>query len=179
MSIKIYTKTGDKGETGYLGGRIAKDSLLIETIGEIDELNAIIGICATFESVIQTRLVRVQGELFSIGAIFADYEDKLKIDYAVGEWVLKLENEIDEIEAKLEPLKNFILPGGTAEAAHLHLARGVCRRVERHIVSFHKNHQVQKTQTSQYYFNRLSDWLFVMARYANQQADRADTLWRS
>ena len=180
--MKIYTKTGDAGETGlFAGGRVAKDSLRVEAYGAVDELNAVIGLARTVadDATLTAALARVSSELFSLGADLATPLD------AGSAWIVRvgdgmtarLENEIDGFEAELPPLTNFILPGGTPLAAHLHLARTVCRRAERRTV--HLSHAEPLNDAALRYLNRLSDWLFVAARLANHRADRTDEPWIS
>lgn len=176
--MSIYTKSGDKGETGVLGGRrISKNSLRITAIGEIDELNAVIGMMQTQKLMENTAeiLQQIQNDLFMIGAELADPEDKGTAPLFKATNAEKLEHWIDEREKKLPPLKNFILPGGTPFAAYAHLARAVCRRAERAVVTLH-----EKEPTNQQiiiYFNRLSDLLFMLARENNLEKKQKETLW--
>lgn len=180
--MKIYTKTGDSGETSlFAGGRVSKNHLRIHTYGTVDELNSILGLAVAFgeEADIQGRLQRVQNELFQLGSDLATPLD------AKAEWIVRMDNapiqrleeEIDSLEQELEPLTNFILPGGTACAAHLHQARTVCRRAERWLVALNENEKTN--ELSLQYLNRLSDWLFVIARLANSRANIADIVWQS
>lgn len=165
----IYTKTGDKGETGYLGGRISKSHPLIVLLGDLDELNALLGSL----SGVDTKLThRIQSELFSISALAADWEDKLKLAYPVGDWINRLEKEIDNWEAELPILKNFILPSGM-----LHLSRAVCRRVERSLVKVLEFQDSAKLRSILPYINRLSDWLFTLARKNNLDQGISETKW--
>ncbi len=180
--MKIYTKTGDAGETGlFAGGRVAKDSLRVEAYGAVDELNAVIGLARTVtdDATLAAALARISSELFSLGADLATPLDAgsawiVRVDDAL---TARLEGEIDGFEADLPPLTNFILPGGTPAAAHLHLARTVCRRAERRAV--HLAHVEPLNDAALRYLNRLSDWLFVAARLANHRAGRADEPWIS
>jgi cob(I)alamin adenosyltransferase len=178
--MKIYTKTGDDGSTGLFGGgRVRKSDARIECYGTVDELNASLGIAKVVATgSIAQALLRVQHELFVVGSHLATPEDSpsthslpLLDDAMIG----RLEMEIDSAESELEPLRNFILPGGCELAARLHLARTVCRRAERVLVDFAMDRPVSGTIVT--YMNRLSDWLFVMARLANKRAGVADIAW--
>lgn len=180
--MKIYTKTGDTGETSlFAGGRVSKNHLRIHTYGTVDELNSILGIAVSFvnNADIKARLQRVQNELFQVGSDLATPLD------ADAEWIVRvtqepiqrLESEIDKLETELAPLKNFILPGGTPTAAHLHQARTVCRRAERWLVAL--NEKEATNEMCLRYLNRLSDWLFVMARITNARNNVEDIIWQS
>jgi len=178
--MKIYTRTGDGGETSFLdGGRVPKSALRVEAYGEVDELNASIGVART-ESThekIRTLLDEIQKDLFSVGAILADPKGELKSEKALLKPmnVERLEAQIDRTEDELPPLKQFILPGGSKGAAYLHHARSVCRRAERKIVELARNEPVPSTAVS--YMNRLSDLLFVLARLENQHRNIQDRVW--
>jgi cob(I)alamin adenosyltransferase len=173
---KLYTKTGDAGSTGLGGGeRISKHSPRIGCIGEIDELNACIGLCATVADVVPP-LQRVQDELFIIGSYLAAGENA-NIPGLNTAVIARLESEIDAMDAVLPPLRNFILPGGCELAARLHLARTVCRRAERALVALSSSQALDSLPLI--YLNRLSDWLFASARHANQTAGVADIIWKS
>lgn len=182
LNLKIYTKTGDTGQTSlFAGGRVDKDHLRLHAYGTIDELNSVLGIARTSETdaALQSLLGRIQAELFHVGAdlatpLDADAKWIVRVDAAM---ISRLEQEIDTFETELEPLKNFILPGGSLAAAHLHLARTVCRRAERWIVALNK--EANLNPLVQQYTNRLSDWLFVVARVANARAGVADEPWQS
>jgi len=173
---KIYTRTGDKGTTGLGdGSRINKDSLRVEAMGDVDELNAVIGILLTepLPELISSTLTRVQHDLFDLGGeICIPGHSMVK-----PERVDSLENILDELNDALEPLKEFILPGGTKAAAYCHLARTVCRRAERQLIKLHREDQV--TEVSLQYLNRLSDLLFVMCRSINQFSNVPDVLWKN
>lgn len=180
--MKIYTRTGDSGETGLYGGdRIAKDAPRIEAYGTIDELNAALGAAraAQADGELDLVLARVQEELFVLGAELA-VPPGGKASASVGtigaSETAALESEIDRWEAELEPLKSFILPGGTAAAAALHVARGVCRRAERRVLALGRSEVVPPAAVV--YLNRLSDHLFVAARLANLRQEHADVPWR-
>ena len=173
---KIYTRTGDGGET-HLGdlSRVKKTNPLVQAYGTVDELNAVIGIARLHaDAKVDAALGRIQSELFDLGADlctpFTENEDgKLRIIPSQTE---RLEQEIDEMTDLLEPLKSFILPGGTALSAHLHHARTVARRVEREILAVEREINLETIR----YTNRLSDWFFAAARIAND-GGKADVLW--
>jgi len=180
--VKIYTRTGDAGETGlFAGGRVPKDGIRVEAYGAVDELNAALGLARTAirDAELDAALARIQHDLFALGADLATPLD------AATNWVVRvddtmtarLEAEIDRFEDELPPLTHFVLPGGTPAAAHLHLARTVCRRAERRVV--HLAHAEPLNTAVLRYLNRLSDWLFVAARLANHRAGRADEPWIS
>jgi cob(I)alamin adenosyltransferase len=181
--MKIYTKTGDAGTTGLFGGpRVSKDDARICAYGSVDELNAVIGTARStpIADSLDAMLNQIQHHLFSIGAELATpnpSEHHLK--WNGDPHVLQLEQWIDSLEQDLVPLRNFILPGGSPQAAHLHLARTVCRRVEREIVRLSHDSRVSDVSHIVIYLNRLSDLLFVMARSANQQQGVADVPWES
>jgi cob(I)alamin adenosyltransferase len=178
--MKIYTKTGDDGTTGLIGGRrVRKDDARLACCGTIDELNACLGLAGAGAGAELTRpLGLVQAELFIIGSHLAAPEGKLQgLPPLTEENLARLEQEIDSAEADLPPLRNFILPGGSETAARLHLARTICRRAERSLVQFAATHPVEPILLT--YLNRLSDWLFVQARLANQRAGVADVPWNS
>jgi cob(I)alamin adenosyltransferase len=181
--MKIYTKTGDTGETGLFGGgRVAKDDLRVEAYGDVDELNAVLGMARSIEMMprIDEVLVPIQRDLFAIGALLAtpdrekmaQHLDKARIDEGR---IAELERAIDDGEQELEPLRAFILPGGTPKAAALHVARTVCRRAERHVVRL--QHQVELPPLAVIYLNRLSDLLFTLARLANRRAGAGEVTW--
>lgn len=179
--MKIYTKKGDEGQTGLFGGdRVSKDHLRIRSYGTLDELNAALGVALTATvpgaASLATRLLRVQGELFQLGAELATPRGKTVSTDLIGEsHVQQMEKEIDEMEKGLAPLKSFILPGGSPLSAHLHLARTICRRAERELVVLHRAEPL-RAEVMQY-ANRLSDYLFVASRFANHLAGAADVPW--
>jgi cob(I)alamin adenosyltransferase len=181
--MRIYTKTGDKGDTGLFGGgRVAKDDPRVDAYGEVDELNAVLGMARSVEMMprIDEVLLPVQRDLFAIGALLAtpDHEkmqqqlEKARIDEGR---IAQLERAIDEGEAELEPLRSFILPGGTPKSAALHVARTVCRRAERRVVHLAHDHPLPPLVVI--YLNRLSDLLFVLARVANRRAGAGEVTW--
>lgn len=173
--MKIYTRTGDSGTTGLLGGgRIEKNSLRIAAIGEVDELNALLGLAAAQGG--GAELHRLQCWLFDLGAELAAPPggkfDAASIDGAHVAW---LETAIDRHMEALPPLRAFVLPGGTAAAATLHVARAVCRRVERSLLALHEVEPVR--EAARVFVNRLSDYLFAAARSANADTGVADVEW--
>jgi cob(I)alamin adenosyltransferase len=179
--MKIYTRGGDQGDTSLFGGqRVGKDELRVSCYGNIDELNAVLGLARAhgLESDLNARVARVQEELFTIGSRLAtpDAAANPKIPRVRQEWIDALEREIDAVDAEVAPLKHFILPGGAMPAAWLHLARTICRRAERSIVALvHRGDPVDERVVV--YVNRLSDWLFMMARAANHRAGVAEPIW--
>ena len=183
MTLKIYTKTGDTGSTGLFGGgRVGKDHPRVEAYGDVDELNAALGLARSIELMprIDEVIVPLQRDLFAIGALLAtpDVEKmhqqlaKARID---DERIAELERAIDACDRELEPLKSFILPGGTPKAAALHVARTICRRAERRIVALQR--EVELPPLVVIYMNRLSDLLFMLARVANQRAGAGEVTW--
>lgn len=177
--MKIYTKTGDEGTTGLLGGeRTSKDSLRIHAIGEIDELNAYAGICCTVlqKGDLRARLIRVQNQLFDIGSELAcPPGGKFELTSVTRSEIHQLELEIDEMEAELAPLKQFILPGGSVGAAHLHFLRTICRRVERGLLALHSTFPIRSELII--YVNRLSDWIFCFSRLVNHREGVEEQKW--
>jgi cob(I)alamin adenosyltransferase len=178
--MKIYTKTGDDGTTGLIGGsRVPKNDPRIDGYGTVDELNAVIGCAAVIAtSPLLEQLRRIQGELFAIGSHLATPDGsgrQSSLPALDGKMIGRLESEIDQSEATLSPLRNFILPGGSESAARLHVARAVCRRAERLVVGHAVAHRTQTLIIE--YLNRLSDWLFVQARLANHSQGVKDILW--
>jgi cob(I)alamin adenosyltransferase len=182
--MKIYTKRGDEGETGLYGGdRVPKDHLRIRSYGTLDELNAAIGVAlsplsyaARITPPLSERLLRIQGELFQLGAELAAPRGKhVTTQLLEAAEITRMETEIDEMEKSLAPLQSFILPGGSPAAAVLHLARTICRRAEREIVILHRAEPLRGIPLQ--YMNRLSDYLFVAARFVNRQENQADVPW--
>jgi len=179
---RIYTRTGDAGETALGdGSRVAKHSLRVTAYGTVDELNATLGLARLqAEGEAGASLARVQNDLFDLGADLCtpDIENDATAKHPrlriVASQVTRLEREIDAMNARLTPLRSFILPGGSALAAHLHLCRTVCRRAERHVVELAASEPVNPEAVK--YLNRLSDWCFVAGRIANDDG-RADLLW--
>jgi len=179
--MKIYTKTGDDGETGLFGGpRVRKDAPRIEAYGTVDELNSVLGIVRSLAppAEIDALVARIQNELFCLGAQLATPDPAAHATALIGAAeIAALERAIDRFEAQLEPLKQFILPGGTPVAAHLHLARTVCRRAERRLVSLTRTSNESVATELVVYLNRLSDLFFVLARAANHAAGKPDVPW--
>jgi cob(I)alamin adenosyltransferase len=179
--MKIYTKTGDEGETGlFAGPRVRKDDPRIEAYGTVDELNAVLGLarCEALPSAIEQTLAAVQNELFAVGAELAS-PDPVKAGTA---WidephVVALEEAIDALEEQLPPLRQFVLPAGNRGACTLHVARGVCRRAERRLITLAHTEGVQVSRRLIRYLNRLSDYLFVAARAANVLAGEQEKPW--
>lgn len=179
--MKIYTKGGDEGKTSLLGGeRVSKSHERIEAYGTIDELNACLGVVeAEFhEKTSKKDLLRIQETLFTIGSHLASSKasaTKILPKISPAE-VTFLEDKIDGMEKKLKPLKNFILPGGSMLVGHCHLARCVCRRAERHVVLMNEKTKVDPLILM--YLNRLSDYLFVLARYSAKLEGVKDVEWK-
>lgn len=177
---KIYTKTGDDGTTGLVdGSRTAKDAPRMAAIGDVDELNSLIGVAAQHAQGDVLKALRViQNDLFDLGADLAtpgsDFTPSEMVLRVVAAQTQRLESEIDAMNAEMKPLSSFILPGGTALAAHLHVARSAARRAERSMVAAAR--AANLNPEAQRYINRLSDWLFVAARYANGKGE-GDVLW--
>jgi cob(I)alamin adenosyltransferase len=176
--VKIYTRTGDGGETSLLsGGRVAKDHPRIEVYGTLDELNSLLGLLLTEEipQAAAGELEQIQGALFAIGAALADAEGRFSHDPAV--WTaVPLERWIDGMDAELEPLKSFILPGGSRAAAIAHVARTVCRRAERCATAASREPGGLPDGVL-VYLNRLSDSLFVLARWLNARSGVSERRW--
>jgi len=171
---KIYTRTGDDGSTGMAdGSRVMKDDPLVSAIGDVDELNSQLAVVVSLSPEVFVATIKaVQNELFNVGA-----------ELAMGQAVIKqssidcLEKSLDELNQSLPALKEFILPGGGLAASHCHVARAVCRRVERSLVSLSKHQSV--TQELMAYINRLSDYLFVLARAISKEAGEDEVYWQS
>ncbi|HKS06408.1 MAG TPA: cob(I)yrinic acid a,c-diamide adenosyltransferase [Gemmatimonadaceae bacterium] len=183
MSTKIYTRTGDGGDTGLFGGgRVPKDHARVEAYGDIDELNSFVGLARSIESMtrIDEVLAPIQRDLFAIGALLAtpnrekmsEQLSKARID---DERIAQLERAIDAADTELEPLKAFVLPGGTPKAAALHVARTVCRRAERRVVALARDEELPALVVV--YLNRLSDLLFTLARLATKRAGAGEVTW--
>ncbi len=179
--MRIYTKTGDDGQTGLFGGaRVDKDDARVETYGTVDELCASIGVAVAsgLEASVAGLCQEIQNALFVAGAELACVPEKtaaLKLKLIGETDVASLEAAIDRYSDRLPELAYFILPGGTGSAAHLHHARTICRRAERHLIHLSKRSPVSKSLII--YINRLSDLLFVLARYENQRAGVQDVPW--
>ena len=175
---KIYTKTGDGGDTALGDGeRVLKDSLRVSAYGNVDELNASIGIITLYANTeLKRKLKNIQNDLFDIGAdlcvpISEKNKDRLRLS---TNQIETLELEIDEMNSILEPLNSFVLPGGCRSATFLHMARTICRRAERSVVSLKSQEKIN--DNTLVYLNRLSDWLFVASRVENQE-NSSEVLW--
>ena len=175
---KIYTKTGDKGDTALGdGSRVSKDSERVNAYGNVDELNASIGIVKNFANQEMNEILsEIQNDLFDLGADLCVPDEiksqkKLRIS---SNQVKKLESNIDFMNKTLQPLKSFILPGGSKAASFMHLSRTICRRAERSLVSLNRNEKINENALK--YLNRLSDWLFVASRLDNQE-NSSEILW--
>ncbi len=185
---KIYTRGGDAGATSLAdGARRRKDDIRVEAYGDVDETNAAIGVARLAveaeDQPLDVMLERIQNDLFDLGAELATPLDPAKPEpdpatrlAIVQPQVDRLEREIDQLNGELAPLKSFVLPGGTAAAAHLHLARAISRRAERVMVALANTPGEQVAPTALRYVNRLSDFLFVASRYVNRR--KGDVLWR-
>jgi cob(I)alamin adenosyltransferase len=180
--MAIYTRTGDQGKSSLFGGkRVSKSDLRIEVCGTVDELNSLIGVVLTIKHLalsIKTELTKIQNDLFKIGSLLADPNPKYsKLN---AEWFLirvkEFENFIDKMTRQMPALKNFILPGGGKTGSMLHLSRAVCRRLERKIVNLNNKEKINKNILI--YFNRLSDLLFTMARFANHKDKKKEIIWK-
>jgi len=176
--MKIYTKTGDDGTTGLYGGaRVAKDGRRVSAYGAVDETNAAIGVaiagCSDPEMIGGLRTV--QSDLFVLGGELANPKMEPAVPLLASSRIDEMEQLIDRLETELDPVKWFVLPGGTAAAAALHLARTVCRRAEREVVSLAQTESIRPLPAV--YLNRLSDCLFVMARLANRRTGTEDIPW--
>lgn len=183
MALKIYTKTGDTGNTSLIGGtKVPKSHLRIEAYGTVDELNSYLGLCIDLLTDEQSRktLREVQDRLFTIGSALACdpvKEPGMKLPDLKNNDIQLLEEEIDRMTEALPPMKNFILPGGHATLSHLHIARCVCRRTERHCVRLELEGEEVAPLIIQY-LNRLSDHLFVLSRYIGQQLSIPEIPWK-
>lgn len=176
--MKIYTKTGDKGETGIIGKRLSKNSNTINLIGSLDELNSSLGVAASNTTDLELRkeLQQIQSTIFLIGSLIAAAKIKeIEIDEKF------LEKRIDFYDSKLPKLQNFILPGGSTAGSLIHHARSVCRRTERSFINFKESETYIDSQNEvkiQKYLNRLSDYLFTLARYVNMKEGVDEIIWK-
>lgn len=189
--MKIYTKFGDQGQTRLVGGAcVQKSNPRVECYGTVDELNSALGVALSFlpeTSPVRMDLLQIQNELFNLGSLLAcEKKETLPLLPPIrDEQVSALENRIDQMTTTLPELKQFILPGGTPSASSLHLARTICRRAERHTVGLHdliattaSEEELVPLRLCLIYLNRLSDFLFVAARYVNNQAGCKDQIWK-
>ncbi|MEX0686614.1 MAG: cob(I)yrinic acid a,c-diamide adenosyltransferase [Balneolales bacterium] len=178
--MKIYTKTGDAGETSLFGGqRVSKTNTRIETCGQIDELNSTLGVARSFDLAIENEAVleHIQNDLFVLGADLATPPSrKTKIERISESHIKHLESQIDTFQEALETLNYFILPAGSTGGATLHLARTICRRAERVCINCAEIEDI--SQNAVIYLNRLSDLLFVLARFENKQTDIPESKWK-
>lgn len=186
--MKVYTRSGDKGTTGLLGSqRIGKDHLLLDAYGTVDELNSFLGIAhglanespSAFQ-VLSSQLQRIQNELFVVGSHLACQESAMKtmLPSLDPGMITLLENEIDQMEADLPKLTQFILPGGTKLSSALHVCRTVCRRAERAVFQAKGIETLIIDELIGIYLNRLSDYFFCCARFANFKSNTSDLLWQ-
>ncbi len=179
-NMKIYTKTGDEGTTGLFGGRrVSKSSPRIAAYGDIDELNAVLGVVIAHsnQNIIQSTLRQIQNHLFILGAQLASPSADPKIERITSAHIDFLERQMDVMTESLPPLTHSILPGGSKTAAHLHLARTVCRRAERNVVYLSQLPEEPVDNWVMMYINRLSDFLFVFSRLINQLEKVSDIEW--
>jgi cob(I)alamin adenosyltransferase len=179
----VYTRTGDKGTTGLVGGtRIKKSDPRIHLYGEVDELNSFIGTGMSFldGDFDRTLLQIIQSALFDLGSNLAcekDQRSKFKLPQIKDSLIEKLENEIDQLDSHLVPLKHFVLPGGTPAAAAFHVCRTICRRVERQMVDFEDQNNGEVPERALRFINRLSDYFFILSRFLNASKNINETLW--
>lgn len=177
----IYTRTGDSGETGLFGGgRVGKDDARVDAYGEVDELNAALGVARSLklDPDLETLARTLQEQLFTVGSVLATphgSKAEAHIPRLRPEWITAMEQAIDRFDTQLPAMDAFILPGGTPQSAALHLARTVCRRAERRAVPLYRSGKIELQVIS--YLNRLSDLLFTMARMANHRAKVEDVKW--
>lgn len=186
---KVYTKSGDGGETSLVGGqRVSKSNLRIDLYGDVDELNSHLGVVSShlaMDNLLKDKLLfveQIQSKLFDLGSNLASEvsdREKFKLPQISEEFLKQMESEIDEMDALCEPLKSFVLPGGAVAATHLHVCRTVCRRVERKLIRFAGEYGTEeKPQLSAEFLNRLSDYFFVFSRYVNAKKGKSETLWK-
>ena len=186
MTFKIYTKTGDKGETSLYGGtRVSKAAARVESYGTLDELNAFIGLAKAeiSDEKVLSQLQKIQFDLFTVGSEAATPTDKLilangknRLDLMISEKeITELELWMDDFDAELEPLRFFILPSGGKAAASIHVCRTVCRRAERAMVHLNETEEVRPELIK--YLNRLSDYLFILARYISKISGEKEEYW--
>jgi len=181
MSLKIYTKTGDKGQTSLLGGtRVPKHHIRIEAYGTVDELNSWIGLLrdSVSDEHTKTILVDIQDRLFTMGSSLASdpVKSKVKIPHLSEDDIVVFEKEIDTMDVELPPMKNFVLPGGHQTISYCHITRCVCRRAERRVIHLAENEQVDELVIK--YLNRLSDYLFMLARKLTKDLQATEVPWK-
>lgn len=181
MAFRIYTKTGDKGQTSLIGGtRLPKHHIRIEAYGTVDELNSHVGLLrdVTEDPATQELLISIQDRLFTIGSHLAadPVKNKMQLPPVHEEDILALEKAIDSIDAIVPPMKSFVLPGGHIYVSYCHIARCVCRRAERAVLRLAENEQVDEIHNK--YLNRLSDYLFMLSRWYTQQLHATEIPWK-
>lgn len=186
---KIYTKTGDQGKTGLVSGnRALKSDPRIDLYGELDELNSRLGLSCSYlflEEEFKNKiefLYKIQSAIFDLGSNLAcevENREKYNLPQISENLILELENEIDQMDSELPPLKNFILPGGSVVASCIHLCRTNTRTVERKLIQYHETTQEELPQSSAIFLNRLSDYFFVLARNVNHRKNISEITWRA
>ncbi len=181
--MKIYTKTGDQGETSLLGGeRVSKTNLRIEAYGTVDELNAWVGVLRDSiddQKAIHEQLIYIQDKLFTAGSRLATHPDNKRsfpLPEMTEEHIEMLEKAMDEMDAELPPMKNFVLPGGHAAVSHAHVCRTVCRRAERRVIALQQHEKTDEIIAR--YLNRLSDFFFVLSRFVALKNNVQETPWK-
>jgi cob(I)alamin adenosyltransferase len=177
--MKVYTKTGDKGTTALIGGvRVPKHHLRIETYGTVDEMNSYIGLIRDVFPTVETLALEIQDRLFTLGSLLAEAPEgsKMELPQLHNSDIEVLEKAIDKMETELPPLKSFVLPGGNPIVSHIHIARCVCRRAERLVSSLSEVQPDTKPIYLQY-LNRLSDYLFVLSRFASKELNAKESPW--
>lgn len=179
--MKIYTKTGDKGQTSLIGGtRVPKHHIRIEAYGTVDELNSWMGVLRDLieDKTTKALIVDIQDRLFTIGSLLASdpEKSKMKLPELHAEDILQLEKEIDAIDSSVPPMKSFVLPGGHLTVSYCHVARCVCRRAERHTIHLSENAPVNDLVLQ--YLNRLSDYLFMLSRKLTQELGAEEISWK-
>lgn len=178
--MKIYTRKGDKGQTSLLGGsRVPKTHLRIESYGTLDELNSHIGMLRDLADLRTDELIWIQNQLFSLGSILAleKKESNWNLPQVEESHIAKLEEWMDQMDQELEPMKNFVLPGGHPAVSQAHISRTVCRRAERLVIAL--SSEVELSELNVGFLNRLSDYLFVMARWLTKEYGISETPWKS
>ncbi len=177
--MKIYTKTGDDGSTSLQGGkRVIKSNIRIKAYGAVDEINASIGLILSskFDAEVEKVLKKIQNDLFVVGSDLSNSDLVHKENRVTVEMVENIEKNIDRLEKELSPITNFILPGGNQVSARIHLSRAITRRAETQVISLDEKEKVN--EECKKYLNRLSDLLFVMARYVNKKNGLEDIIWK-
>lgn len=178
--MKVYTKKGDKGETSLLGGtRVSKTHLRIESYGTVDELNSHVGMLRDLADLRNEELIWIQNKLFSIGSVLAmeKKESSWSLPEIKAEDIAQLESWMDQMDELLEPMKNFVLPGGHPAVSQAHICRTVCRRVERLIIHLNENEEIDELNLA--FLNRLSDYFFVLSRWLSKEYRIEEIPWKS